>query len=113
MWSTPWIRPFAIDGAAPSTMTKVIASSVSLNRRMASGNHAIEGMVWRPMISEPTPDRRMANRDTSAPMATPNTTAIPKPHTARRSVTMIADQRSAVPRSDAIRPRTSVGGGSR
>ena len=69
MWSTPWIRPLAIDGAAPSTMTNVIASSVSLNSRMASGNQAIEGMVWRPMISEPTPDRRMANRDTSAPIA--------------------------------------------
>ena len=111
MWSTPWMNPFAIDGAAPSTTTNVMASSVSLNSSTASGNHAIEGMVWRPMISEPTAERMMANRDTSTPIPTPITTAIPKPQMARRSVTTIAVQSSGVPMSDARRPRTWSGRG--
>ena len=57
MWSMPPIRPLAIDGAAPSTTTNMIAPSVSLNSRIASGNQAIDGMVCRPVISEPTADR--------------------------------------------------------
>ncbi len=105
------MSPLAIDGAAPSTTTNVIASSVSLNSSTASGNHAIEGMVWRPMISEPVAERMTANRDTSTPMPTPMTTAMPKPQMARRSVVRIAPQSSGVPASDARRPRTSVGAG--
>ena len=54
MWSTPAMRPLAIDGAAPRTTTNMIALSVSLNSRMASGNQAIDGIVCRPVISEPT-----------------------------------------------------------
>ncbi len=61
MWSMPWISPLAIDGAAPRMTTKVIASSVSLNSRIASGNQAIEGMVWSPVISEPIAERMTAN----------------------------------------------------
>ena len=49
----PLMRPLAIDGAAPSTTTKKIAPSVSWNSRIASGNHAIDGIVWRPVIIEP------------------------------------------------------------
>ena len=56
MWSTPVIRPLAIDGAAPSTTTNVIACSDSWNRRMASGNQAIDGIVCSPVIIEPTAD---------------------------------------------------------
>ena len=50
------MRPLAIDGAAPSTTTNMIARSESWNSRMASGNQAIDGMVWRPVMSEPTAD---------------------------------------------------------
>ena len=49
----PLIRPLAIDGAAPSTTTNRIAPSVSWNSRIASGNHAIDGIVCRPVIIEP------------------------------------------------------------
>ena len=70
-WSTPWIRPLAIDGAAPSTITNMIAASLSLKSRMASGNQATEGMVWSPVISDPTAARRTRDLDTARPMATP------------------------------------------
>ena len=66
MWSTPAMRPLAIDGAAPMTTTNRIAASVSLKSRMASGNQAIDGMVCRPVMSEPTAVRSGANRDTTA-----------------------------------------------
>ena len=44
-------------GAAPRTTTKRMAFSLSLNSRMASGNQAIDGMVCRPVIIEPTAER--------------------------------------------------------
>ena len=97
MWSTPWMNPLAIDGAAPSTTTNVIASSVSLNSSTASGNHAIEGMVWRPMISEPTAERMTANaRHEHADRRRRSRRRSPKPQMARRSVITIAVQSSGV-----------------
>ena len=64
----PAMIPLAIDGAAPSTTTKRIACSLELNSRMASGNHAIDGIVCRPVIIEPiavrsTRDRRHGDAD--------------------------------------------------
>ena len=79
MWSTPVIRPLAIDGAAPSTTTNVIACSESLNRRIASGNQAIEGIVWSPVISEPTAERTTFDDATRAPRTMPITSAAAKP----------------------------------
>ena len=74
-WSTPLISPLAIDGAAPSTTTNVIAPSDSWNSTMASGNQAIDGIVCRPVISEPTAERAIREDTTIAPMATPMTRA--------------------------------------
>jgi hypothetical protein len=90
MWSTPWMSPFATEGAAPSTMTNVIASSLSLKRRIARGNQAIEGIVCRPMIREPIAERITANRETRIPIATPMAAAMAKPQIARRIVIQIA-----------------------
>ena len=69
-WSTPWMRPLAIDGAAPRMTTNMIAASVSLNSRMASGNQATDGMVCRPVISEPTAARSTRDRETARPIVT-------------------------------------------
>ena len=66
MWSTPEMRPLATDGAAPSTTTKVIADSLSLNSTMASGNQAMEGIVCRPVIIEPMAERNGLKRDDEA-----------------------------------------------
>ncbi len=108
----PWIRPFAIDGAAPRITTNVIASSESLNSRIASGNHAIDGMVCRPVISDPIAARMMANRETSAPTPTPMMTARVKPQMPRRMVIAMACQSSTVWKSAHRRARTSPGPGS-
>ena len=75
MWSAPAMSPLAIAGAAPRTTTNRIASSDSLNRRMASGNHAIDGMVCTPVMSEPTAARTGLTRATTLPTATPMTVA--------------------------------------
>ncbi len=111
MWSMPWMRPFAIDGAAPRMTTNVIASSDSLNSRMASGNQAIDGMVCRPVISDPIAARRIAKRLTSAPTPTPMTTARPKPQSPRRRVIPIACQSVTVWSSAHRRASTSPGPG--
>ena len=111
MWSMPWISPLAIDGAAPRMTTNVIASSVSLNSRIASGNQAIEGMVWSPVISEPIAERMTANCATRIPIRTPMTTASPNPQIPRRSVVQTACHVSAWPRSEATRAKTSNGPG--
>ncbi len=66
--SAPAISPLAIAGAAPRTTTKRIAPSVSLNSRIASGNHAIDGMVCRPVTSEPQAERSTRTRDTNEPI---------------------------------------------
>ena len=75
MLSTPLMRPLAIDGAAPSTTTNRIASSVSLNRTIASGNHATDGIVCSPVIIEPTPARSTVTRATAMPTTPPITIA--------------------------------------
>src|SRR5205085_2156471 len=61
-WSTPVITPLAMAGAAPITTTNMIDPSVPRKRRMASGNQAIDGMVWMPVISEPMAARRARKR---------------------------------------------------
>ena len=76
MLSTPVISPLAIDGAAPITITKKIAPSLSLNSSNASGYHATDGMVCSPVIIEPIAARSTGMRATAAPMATPITIAI-------------------------------------
>src|SRR3954452_19736579 len=109
MWSTPWMSPLATDGAAPRITTNMIACSLSLNSRIASGNHAIDGMVCRPVMSDPMAARRMANRATSAPTTTPITIASAKPTTPRRSVIAIAFQSATVRTSSHSRASTSTG----
>ena len=80
------MTPLAIDGAAPMTMTNRIALSVSWNSRIASGNQAIDGMVCRPVISEPIAARRSLERDTATPSdRARSTTAMRKPTTAAAS----------------------------
>src|SRR5215218_1479880 len=86
MWSMPLMSPLAIDGAAPSTTTKKIAPSPSLNSRIASGNHATDGIVWSPVIREPTADRSTRLRATRAPTIVPITRAKAKPLNPRCSV---------------------------
>ncbi len=81
MLSTPAMRPLAIDGAAPITTTNRIAPSLSSNSTIASGNHAIDGMVCRPVIIEPTAERSTRLVTTTAPMTVPMTMAMPKPMT--------------------------------
>jgi len=90
MWSMPLMRPFAIDGAAPSTTTKKIAPSSSLNSRIASGNQATEGIVCNPVIIEPIADRSTRLRATSAPMIVPITRANANPRNPRDSVVAAA-----------------------
>ena len=60
MWSTPAIRPLAIDGAAPSTTTNMIALSVQLEQQdgqrepgdrrhgLQAGDQRAEGGAQRP-----------------------------------------------------------------
>src|SRR4051812_49327114 len=109
MWSTPWMSPLATDGAAPRITTNMMACSLSLNSRIASGNHAIDGMVCSPVMSDPMAARRMANRATSAPTTTPITIASAKPTTPRRSVIAIAFQSATVRTSSQSRASTSTG----
>ena len=71
MWSTPLIRPFATDGAAPSTTTNMIAASDSPNRRIANGNQAIEGIVCSPVINDATAVRSTFQRTMARPMSVP------------------------------------------
>ena len=89
--STPTIRPLAIDGAAPSTMTNRIAAGVlTPNKMIANGNQAIDGMVCNAVIIEPTAARSGLTRDTSAPTTSPMTRARPDPIAARLMVVAMA-----------------------
>ena len=106
----PLMSPFAMEGAAPSTTTKRMAPSVALKRRMASGNHAIDGIVCSPVIMEPTPARRMRLRETTAPSSVPITVASANPWMPRQSVVPAASTRS--PKLSAIVSNTSTGPGS-
>src|SRR5438477_234502 len=74
--STPLRSPAAMAGAAPRMTTNVMAPSPGWNRRMASGNHAIEGIDCRPKIAEPTALRRSDTRATRIPTALPMATAM-------------------------------------
>ena len=65
------ISPLAIDGAAPSTMTNKIADTLLPNRMIANGNQAIDGMVCRPLMIEPTAARSGGILETTAPIAVP------------------------------------------
>ena len=75
MLSTPAMKPFATEGAAPITITNRIACSSSPKSTIAGGNHAIDGMVMSPVTIDPTPARRTFT--TSVPMSVPITTAMP------------------------------------
>src|SRR5262245_25958669 len=112
IWSTPEMSPLATAGAAPITTTKKMAPSDSLNSSSASGNQAIDGIVCRPVIIEPTAVRSTLNRDTSTPMAVPTTTAIANPVAARRIVVPIACHVTDLPSSSHSRGRTTPGPGS-
>ncbi len=59
---------------------------------MASGNQAIDGIVCRPVISEPIADRSTRDRDTASPRAVPITIATAKPTIARLMVVLRALQ---------------------
>ena len=85
MLSAPVMRPLAIDGAAPRTTTNRIARSDSWKIRIASGNQAIDGIVWRPVMSDPNGPQ---GRDpaTRLPTTVPITIASAKPINARRMV---------------------------
>src|SRR5215831_5855383 len=85
-----------MDGAAASTITKPIAGVVIPNRMIANGNQASDGIVCRPVISEPTAARSGRILDTSAPKTVPITSAIAKPRTARWRVVSTACQNSPV-----------------
>ncbi len=61
----PVISPLAIAGAAPRMTTKRIAPSSSWNSAMASGNQAIDGIVWMPVIIEPIARRTIFELDTA------------------------------------------------
>ena len=106
MWSTPAMTPLAIDGAAPRRTTNRIADSLRLNRTIASGNHVIEGMVWMPVIIEPTavrstlhPRRPRCRRDADDHREA-------EAHAARRNVVPIARHVSAWPSSSKRRGNT-------
>ena len=53
----------------------MMARSVRPNRRMARGNQAIDGMVCRPVMSDPTALRNSLTRATAMPISEPMTRA--------------------------------------
>ena len=71
----PAIRPLAIDGAAPRTMTNKMAEVEIPNKMMANGNQAIDGIVCNPVISDPTAARNGRILETRAPTTAPMSTA--------------------------------------
>src|SRR5947209_12597419 len=83
----PSMMPLAIDGAAPRTTTNKIAFWLRLKSTSASGYHATDGIVWSPVIMDPTPARRTRERATAMPRTPPITIASAKPTAARRRVT--------------------------
>ena len=96
MLSIPTITPLATLGAAPRITTKKIARSLSPKSRMASGNHAMDGIVCSPVISEPIASRRTRTRATATPMTVPTRTAAVNPVRARRRVVDTASQKTGV-----------------
>ncbi len=71
----PEMTPLAIEGTAPMSSTKRMARSDSWNRTMASGSQATDGIVWKPVISEPTAERSTRLWATATPRAVPMTRA--------------------------------------
>ena len=69
----PLMMPLAIDGAAPSTTTNVTVPWPSWNRMIASGTHATDGIVCRPVIIEPIAARSTLTRATAMPTTPPMT----------------------------------------
>ena len=93
----PSSRPLATDGAAPSTITNRIAASPldvspppAWKITIASGVHATDGIVCRPVIIEPIARRTTLNRAVTTPTAVPMTAATTKPFTPRNSVVNVA-----------------------
>ena len=83
----PAMMPLAIDGAAPSTTTNMIAPWPWLNRMIASGTHAIDGIVCRPVIIEPMRGaQHLARARPRCRRRAPMTIAIAKPDAPRCSV---------------------------
>ena len=76
IWSLPLISPLATAGVVPMTVTNRIAASDSWNSRIDHGTHATDGIVWRPVMSDPNAARRTRMRATARPMAVPSTTAM-------------------------------------
>ena len=109
--SIPEIRPLAIDGAAPSTTTNVMAFSVSPKSRIAKGNQAIDGMVCRPVSIEPIAERSTREAETAIPTVVPITSARVKPIRARTRVLPSACQNFGSPRKATNWPPTSPGEG--
>ena len=99
-------------GAAPSTTTKKIAVSEIWNRRMANGNHTIEGMLCSPVISDPTARRSTELCATASPTTVPTRVAAAKPMAARShgDAHRLPERRG--PDALAQGRNTSAGGGS-
>ena len=66
----------ATAGAAPRTVTNMMAPSDSRNSRIDHGTHATDGIVWMPVMSEPKAARSTLTRATSTPITVPMTTAM-------------------------------------
>src|SRR5690606_25796373 len=91
--------------------TKVIARSLSPNSKMASGNQAIDGIVCRPVINDPTADRTIRDDDTAPPTTTPMASAIVNPYAARSAVVTIALPTVPSAMSSPRRRKTVAGAG--
>ena len=86
----PSMMPFAIEGAAPSTTTNMMTPWPWWNRMIASGTHATDGIVCKPVIIEPIAARSSLTRATAMPTAPPMSIATRKPNAPRFSVTTLA-----------------------
>jgi hypothetical protein len=58
------------------TVTNRMAPSEIWNSRIAHGTHATDGIVCRPVMSEPTAARSTRTRATARPRTVPSTTEI-------------------------------------
>ena len=109
-WSMPSMMPLAIDGAAPITTTNMITPWPSWNRMIASGTHATDGIVCRPVIIEPIAARSTLTRATAMPTTAPMTIATTKPCDAALQRDQ-ARGRAAVPGRGAVASNTVNGDG--
>ena len=74
MLSMPEMTPLAMAGTEPMTITKKMACSLSWNSATASGIQAVDGIVCRPVMSEPMADRTTLLSATITPSTVPITT---------------------------------------